>query len=185
MAIAEQEKELSNRRADVETVANYLAKGLNPMELRSQGRVQEANNLSFLLDNLDRTSLMNEVDKRKAEIENELVSPEAVKQETSSKNKKRQAKQYTLEDLHKNPNIHSYKPVPREKLQGYDARKTFKKKLDNAGYNKTEVLRRRYKNAIERLKAAGLWDMIENGDSLTSEKIEIIKNKLAEFDRQE
>lgn len=196
------EKETTvHQKAVIDNVAQRLARGLHPMELKNQGKVNEATILSNDIGYLEGLGLMDLVDQRVKEIRvetdrpslsskalfdlPELVSPANGDEPKNDASSRKKPKQYVLEDLHKH---YKYKTYPRKILQLAEAARDKRRFLKRIGYTDTATKREIQEAsslAILRLKEAGVWGLIESDQPLDQESRALIQEKLRQYDNQQ
>lgn len=97
-------------------------------------------------------------------------------------NGRRKAKQYTLEDLHKDS---KHTPTPRQNLQTAEAWRQRQRHLEAVGWKQPtkKSLGESAEVAIARLKAAGVWKYIANFKPTDAATRELVTQKLEEYDK--
>jgi hypothetical protein len=150
----------------IEQAAGYLAQGLHILDLRTQGRIAEAQMLGYWIDEINVHKLRGILDERVEALRQQKESLNPVQMPLPTEDPERE-----INSLHIQQKRYNQGRLI-EKDAEYEARQNRKKRA-YTGRKKAEILRYRFRDAIDDLKEAGVWEYVERGrlDSETLRKI--------------
>lgn len=155
----------------IEKAAGYLLEGLNPQALTGQGRIEEAHDLGFILGRIMDKKLGGFLERRVESLRAEREVQESGR--------------LSSQDLERGINLlHNQHKKYRlgEILRGdasYEVRQ--KRKAWRVGKkDKADLMRYKLEDAIEELKAAGVWKYLEGG-VWNSQVISLVRAKLRAY----